>query len=68
MKIMSIISVLFALLLLSCSNKQVYENIQYNQKLECQRLQQSLYKDCMEQIGPSYETYKAEKEKINSDL
>jgi len=67
MNIKCLFIVLFALSLQSCSNKQVYENIQYNKKLECQRLQQPQYEDCMEQIGPSYEVYKAEKDKLNSN-
>lgn len=67
MNIKYILFILFTLSLLSCSNKQVYENIQYNKKLECQRVQQSHYENCMEQTGPSYEVYKKEKEKINSE-
>lgn len=67
MKIKCISIILFSLSLLSCSNKQIYENIQYNKRLECQRLQQPHYDGCMQQIGPSYEVYKEEKEKINSE-
>jgi len=66
MNIKCIFIVFFSLSLQSCSNKQVYENIQYNKSLECQRLQLPQYGSCIEQIGPSYEVYKSEKDKLKT--
>jgi len=66
MNIKYILVVFFFLSLQSCSNKQVYENIQYNKRLECQRLQLPQYESCMEQIGPSYEVYESEKDKLKT--
>jgi len=63
MNIKYILFLLFTLSLVSCSDKQLYENLQYNKKLECKRFQQSHYEDCMKEVGPSYEVYKAEKNK-----
>ena len=46
-----------AVLISACSNRQIYEAIQNNQKLECQKLQQDEYEKCMDRLSESYDQY-----------
>ncbi|WP_126454755.1 hypothetical protein [Sulfuriflexus mobilis] len=48
----------------ACSSRQVYESIQLNQKLECQKLPHSEYAECMERAGENYEKYTQEREEV----
>lgn len=48
----------------SCSSEQVYESIQQNQRLECQKLPHSEYAECMERAGENYEKYTREREEV----
>ncbi len=40
-----------------CSNQQIYDAAQGNHRLECQKLPQGQYEDCMAEISESYEEY-----------
>ena len=67
MKITNIVVIMLSVALVACSNKQVYESIRYNKKIECQELPLPKYDECMAQLGTSYEEYKAEEEELNSN-
>lgn len=45
------------ILLSACSNRDIYEAVQHNQKLKCEKLPPAQYEECMEQAGESYESY-----------
>ncbi len=51
----------FAIVLLpstGCSNKELYEAIQSNERLECQKIvRQNEYEECMREVNESYESY-----------
>lgn len=48
------------LLVMGCSNEQVYDSIQQHQRMECARLPQSQFERCMQDYSTSYRTYKRE--------
>lgn len=55
-------------LILSCSNKEIYEAVQQNRLFECEHLPLAQYEDCMEGADGSYESYVKDREDlINSD-
>ncbi len=47
-----------------CSNKEIYDNVQHNQRLECQKLPPSQYDDCMKKAEESYDEYQRKKESL----
>ncbi len=50
-------------LLSGCSNRQLFDAVQANRKLECMKLPQTQYDDCMNNARKSYDDYdKARKE------
>lgn len=59
---------LAALLLLAvapaCTQRQVYEAVQQNRQLECQKLPQGQYEKCMEQYSEPYDTYARERREL----
>lgn len=54
------------LLLTACSNQQVYNAVQHNQQLECQKLPGTQYEECMRQVSEPYESYEREREELIS--
>lgn len=46
-----------AILLVGCSNKQIYTAIQENRRQECAKLPQAQYEKCMSEHDTSYEKY-----------
>lgn len=53
---------MFVLLLVGCSNKAVYDSIQYNNRNECNKVPPSQYDECIERASKPYEEYKRERE------
>ena len=53
--------------LYGCSNKEVYTAIQNNRQLECQKLPQVQYDECMSEYGQAYDEYEADRNKIISE-
>jgi hypothetical protein len=49
-------------LLVACSNKQIYTAVQQNQQLECGKLPQSRYEECMRELEGSYEDYERDRQ------
>ena len=59
------IAILATAVLGACTNKQLYETIQSNERLECQKeVRTTEYEKCMEEVSQSYEVYQQEREKI----
>ena len=55
--ILALPQLLLISLLGACSNEAVYNNIQHNQRLECEKLPPSQYEECMAESGGSFEEY-----------
>ena len=58
------IALLMLLALGACSNQQVYNNVQVNQKNECEKLQLTQRQDCLNKLSPDYNEYEAERKKL----
>lgn len=59
---------LFAsLLLLACSNRQVYETMQNRHQLECQKLPQVQYEECIKQLQ-SYDEYQRRRQQAEEGV
>jgi len=58
---------LCALALSACSNRQVYDAIQQNQQLECQKLPGTQYEECMKQVSEPYDAYKRERDELKKE-
>lgn len=55
----------FALLAIqSCTQQEIYTAIQQNRQIDCQRKQQPLYEECMEQSSEPYEDYRRAREEL----
>ena len=52
------------LVLAACSNRQVYDAIQKNRQLECQKLPGSRYEECMEQVSEPYDEYRRDRDEL----
>jgi len=61
------IILLLALLTISiqaCSSRQMYNSMQYNRKLECQKVPSSDYDECIERTNESYDKYKQKRDEV----
>ncbi|MEM9256718.1 MAG: hypothetical protein AAGA91_14825 [Pseudomonadota bacterium] len=56
-----------ALSLAACSNEQIYDSIQGNAQLECSKLPQDQYEQCMAEYSQTYEDYAREREALLED-
>ena len=59
MKIYLVIVV--TLLIGACSNKAIYDNIQFNNRSDCAKLPTSQYDECIERASKSYDEYERER-------
>jgi hypothetical protein len=51
-----------AVLLVACTHEQVYNAVQQNQQLECSKLPQVRYEECMKGVDESYKDYERERQ------
>ena len=51
--------------LVGCTNEQVYDSVQTNQRNECEKLQLSQRDDCLKRLGPNYDTYEHQRDELN---
>lgn len=54
----------FALALLGCGNKQIYTAVQENRRLECSKLPQNQYEQCMSEYDTPYDEYERERQAV----
>ncbi len=47
-----------------CTQRQVYDAVQQNRQLECQKLPQGQYEQCMEQYSEPYDNYTRERREL----
>ena len=59
--------VLCVLALSACSNRQVYDAIQKNRQLECQKLPGTQYDECMKQVSEPYDDYKRDRDELTKE-
>lgn len=50
--------------LAACSNQQLYNGIQKNRQLECQKLPGSQYDKCMKEVSEPYEEYERDRQEL----
>ncbi|MCB1690789.1 MAG: hypothetical protein KDI33_19985 [Halioglobus sp.] len=62
----SIAMIFSALFLVACTHEQVYNAVQQNQQLECSKLPQVRYEECMKDFEESYKDYERERQEILS--
>lgn len=55
---------IFIVGLSSCTDQQLYESQQNSNKLECDRLQTVQRDECLKHLGPSYNKYEEERQKL----
>jgi len=48
-------------LLMACSNKAIYDNIQLNNRRACEKAPPSQYEECIKLVNKSYEDYEKER-------
>lgn len=53
-------------LLQACTNREVYDALQNRQKVLCQEQPKSEYEKCMQQADESYDTYKKNREAVET--
>lgn len=56
--------VAFIVLLSGCSQHQMYDSIQVNQRNECERLSGIQRDECLKQLGPDYQTYERQRREL----
>lgn len=62
-----ILLVFLLVLVVGCSQKALYSNLQQAHVSSCERLKSNQYADCVEQYGDSYEDYTAKRQgRLNS--
>ncbi len=57
-------TLLLAAVLPGCSNQGMYESIRYSNRMECGKLPQPQYEECMQQNSMDYDEYRREREKV----
>lgn len=53
------------LLFVGCSNRAVYDNVQLNNRRECNRVPPSQYEECIQQASKTYEEYERERDEAS---
>lgn len=53
---------IIALLLTGCSNQQLYNAIQENRRMECGKLPQNQFEECMRDYDTSFQEYERDRE------
>ena len=62
------ITIIFGLFVTACSNRDIYENIQFNNRQDCLKLPPSQYDECMETFSKSYDEYERERKEVSKDM
>lgn len=48
----------------ACTNKAIYQSVQHNEQLKCQKAPPQEYQGCMDQHSQSYQSYKQSRDEI----
>lgn len=57
-----LLTLTLSLIIVGCSNRAVYENIQLNNRRACNDVPASQYDECIERASKTYEEYKMERD------
>lgn len=57
----------FFILASACSNEQIYTAIQDNHRLECSKLPQQQYEDCMKEHETTYDEYEQDLQDMDKE-
>ena len=49
----------------ACSNQQLYDTVQHNNEIECSKLPQAQYEECMAEIDQPYDEYERERQELS---
>ena len=52
------------IVLSSCTNQELYEAVQHNVQLECQKLPQDQLEQCMVDAGEPYDSYSRKRQEV----
>ena len=63
-RLIVVVVILPATLVCSCTNQQVYNAIQENQRLECSKMPMPQYDRCMKELQTPYDKYEKERQEI----
>jgi hypothetical protein len=55
---------MLSLLLMGCSNQQIYTAVQENRRVECSKLPQVQFEKCMSEYKTSYEEYERQRQAV----
>ena len=55
---------IIAVLMVGCSNSQIYNAIQENRRFECSKLPQNQYEECLRKYDTSYTEYERERQAL----
>lgn len=58
---------LLALVGTACSNQQIYTAVQESQRIDCGKLQQPQYEECMRELETPYDEYERERQEVVGD-
>ena len=64
---LNMVAFIFVVGLSSCTDQQLYESQRNSNRLECDRLQTVQRDECLKQLGPEYDKYEAERQKLLKD-
>ncbi len=57
-----LLTLVLSVIIVGCSNKAVYDNIQLNNRRACNDVPASQYAECIERVSKTYEEYKRDRE------
>lgn len=60
----AMVTALFALFIVACSNQALYENIQISNQNECYKLPQPDYEECMKNQNTTYQEYEKDRQEV----
>lgn len=61
---MKIMAIAVLCLLSACSQREVYDSIQTNQRNECDLLSGPQRQECLSRLSPDYQTYERQREEL----
>lgn len=65
MKVILVVNLL--LVLMGCTNQDIYEAIQINQKNQCDQLSGGQRETCIKQLAPDYTTYERQRKEVDKE-
>lgn len=67
MKYATVLIMSLGMSIAACSNRQVYDSVQANNRLECQKLPLSQQEECLQKANKSYDEYERERKELEKE-